>query len=133
MRYLIDTHLLIWAMACPERLPNGLAALLDAPDTTPLFSVASLWELMQKRTLHRRSFRLHVSVMRRALLDAGWDELPILPAHVLALSGLTRLCSDPFDCLLVAQASCEGIQLISADPQVGRMPGPVRWMPVFKA
>jgi PIN domain nuclease of toxin-antitoxin system len=133
MRYLIDTHLLVWAMGSPERLPNGLAALLDAPDTTPVFNVASLWELMQKHALRRPGFQLHVSVLRRALLDCGWDELPILPAHVLALSGWSHSTRDPFDGLLVAQADCEGILLISADPEVGGMPGPVRWMPVFNA
>ena len=128
MRYLIDTHLLVWAMASPERLPSALAALLEARDTTPVFSVASLWELMQKGALRRPGFRLNVSVLRRALLDCGWDELPILPAHVLGLSAWSGSTTDPFDGLLLSQASCEGILLISSDPQLGRQPGPVRWM-----
>lgn len=42
MRLLLDTHLLVWAMGSPERLPAALAAMLQDPANTPVFSVASL-------------------------------------------------------------------------------------------
>ena len=128
MRLLLDTHLLIWAMGSPERLPNGLASMLEDPHNTPVFSVASLWELMIKQALGRPDFRLEPVVLRRALLDGGWQELSIAAHHALAVATLPPLHRDPFDRLLLAQASADGLLLITADPQLAAYPGPVRWM-----
>jgi len=43
MHLLLDTHLLVWAMGSPQRLPEGLREMLEDPANTPVFSVASLW------------------------------------------------------------------------------------------
>lgn len=56
MRLLLDTHLLVWAMGSPQRLPAGLAPMLEDPAHTPVFSVASLWELVIKQALGRPDF-----------------------------------------------------------------------------
>ena len=128
MRLLVDTHLLVWAMGSPERLPIGLAEMLEDPLHTPMFSVASLWELVIKRALGRPDFRVEPAVLRRALLDGGWQELPIAAHHALAVAQLPPLHRDPFDRLLLAQASADGLLLITADQQLGAYPGPVRLM-----
>ena len=85
MQLLLDTHLLVWAMGAPERLPQGLAPMLENPLHTPLFSVASLWELVIKKALGRPDFHLEVPLLRRTLLDSGWRELPIEASHALAV------------------------------------------------
>ena len=91
MRLLLDTHLLIWAMGSPERLPVGLASMLEDPRNIPVFSVASLWELVIKQALGRPDFRLDPVVLRRALLDGGWQELSIAAHHALAVAALPPL------------------------------------------
>ena len=78
MRLLLDTHLLVWAMGSPERLSAALAAMLQDPANTPVFSVASLWELVIKQALGKPDFRVEPALLRRALLDSGWQELPLL-------------------------------------------------------
>ena len=128
MRMLLDTHLLVWAMGSPERLSAALAAMLQDPASTPVFSVASLWELVIKQALGRPDFRVEPALLRRALLDGGWQELPVQAHHALAVAALPLLHRDPFDRLLLAQASSDGLLLITADQQLAAYPGPVRLM-----
>ena len=128
MQLLLDTHLLVWAMGEPERLDPALVRLLEDPMNTPVFSVASLWELAIKRGLNRPDFQLEPPVLRQALLEAGWRELPVEAHHVLAVGQLPGLHRDPFDRLLLAQAQADGLLLITADQQLAQYPGPVRRM-----
>ena len=128
MHLLLDTHLLVWAMGSPDRLPIGLRTMLEDPDHTPIFSVASLWELVIKAALHRPDFNVQPGLLRRALLEAGWLELPIKAQHVLAVADLPHLHRDPFDRLLLAQANADSLLLITADQQLAQYPGPIRWM-----
>ena len=128
MRLLLDTHLLVWAMGSPERLSAALAAMLQDPANTPVFSVASLWELVIKQGLGKPDFRVEPALLRRALLDGGWQELPVQAHHALAVAALQLLHRDPFDRLLLAQASSDGLLLITADQQLAAYPGPVRLM-----
>lgn len=65
-------------------------------------------------------------MLRRALLEAGYHELPVTGAHTANVSGLPLLHKDPFDRLLVAQARDEGVTLLTADAHVGRYGPPVR-------
>jgi PIN domain nuclease of toxin-antitoxin system len=128
MRLLLGTHVLVWAMGSPERLPTGLASMLESPLNTPVFSVASLWELVIKRALGRPGFNVEPAVLRRALLDGGWQELAIDAHHALVVAHLPPLHREPFDRLLLAQASADGLLLITADPQLAAYPGPIRRM-----
>ncbi|WP_411872059.1 type II toxin-antitoxin system VapC family toxin [Vulcanococcus limneticus] len=128
MHLLLDTHLLVWAMGDPERLPAGLAPMLEDPRNTPIFSVASLWELVIKQALGRPDFNVQPALLRRALLEGGWQELRIEAHHALAVASLPPLHRDPFDRLLLAQASADGLLLITADTQLATYPGPVRFM-----
>ncbi|QNI89582.1 type II toxin-antitoxin system VapC family toxin [Synechococcus sp. ROS8604] len=128
MQLLLDTHLLVWAMGEPERLDPALVRLLEDPMNTPVFSVVSLWELVIKRGLDRPDFQLEPSLLRQALSEAGWRELPVEAHHVLAVGQLPPLHRDPFDRLLLAQAQADGLLLITADQQLAQYPGPVRRM-----
>jgi PIN domain nuclease of toxin-antitoxin system len=65
-------------------------------------------------------------LLRRGLLDNGYDELAITGEHAVAIANLPPIHKDPFDRLLVAQSAVEGILLLTADPIVAQYPGPVR-------
>ena len=65
MKLLLDTHLLVWAMGDPARLGPALRELLEDPQHTLCFSVASLWELVIKAGLGREGFQVQPSVLRR--------------------------------------------------------------------
>lgn len=126
MKWLLDTHLLLWAAGRPEHLSTEARALLEAPESELLFSAANLWEITIKRALGRDDFQVDGRVLRRGLLDNGYLELPITSQHALAVELLPPIHKDPFDRLLLAQASVEGIVLLTADPILARYPGPVR-------
>lgn len=96
------------------------------PETELVFSVASLWEIAIKASMRRSEIRPRGCVLRRALLDNGYTELPIAAEHVLATEALPAIHKDPFDRLLIAQASVEGITLLTADTIVASYPGPIR-------
>jgi PIN domain nuclease of toxin-antitoxin system len=126
MKLLLDTQLLLWAAGQPARLSTAARRLLSNPRNELLFSAASLWEIAIKRSLGRDDFRVEPRVLRRALLDNGYVELAITGEHALALEALPALHKDPFDRLLVAQATAEGVTLVTSDAQLARYPGPVR-------
>ena len=126
MKLLLDTHLLLWAAGRPDRLPAAARALLEDMANELLFSAASLWEIAIKRGLGRSDFQVDSRVLRRGLLENGYQELAISGAHAVAVDGLPPLHKDPFDRILVAQSMVEGIVLLTADPLVAQYPGPVR-------
>jgi len=126
MKLLLDTHLLLWAAGEPRRLSKAARALIDDPDNELLFSAASLWEVAIKRGLGRKDFMVDARLLRRGLLDNGYRELPILSDHVVATESLPLIHRDPFDRILVAQATVEGITLLTIDSLVSQYPGPIR-------
>ncbi len=125
MRVLLDTHLLLWAAGMPGKLPARAAVVIADPANMLLFSAASLWEVAIKSALGRDDFQVDVALLRRGLLDNGYEELPIRGAHAVAVRGLPVLHKDPFDRMLVAQAMIEGIVLMTADAAVAAYPGPI--------
>ena len=126
MKLLLDTHLLLWAVAQPERLSPEARKLLEDPGNELLFSAASLWEVAIKSGLQRENFQVEARVLRRGLLDNGYGELAIASEHAVAVDTLPPIHKDPFDRILVAQALVEGITLLTSDPWVAKYPGPVR-------
>jgi PIN domain nuclease of toxin-antitoxin system len=126
LKLLLDTRLLLWAAGQPERLSPAARRLLDSPENELLFSAASLWEVAIKRRLDRTDFQVDSRLLRRGLLDNAYNELPIMSAHVVATESLPPIHKDPFDRILVAQATVEGITLLTTDSIVAQYPGPVR-------
>jgi PIN domain nuclease of toxin-antitoxin system len=126
VKFLLDTHLLLWAAGEPGRLSKQARTLIDNPDNELLFSAASLWEVAIKRGLGREDFKVDARLLRRGLLDNGYSELPIISDHVVATESLPLIHKDPFDRILVAQATVEGVTLLTIDSLVSQYPGPIR-------
>ena len=126
MKFLLDTHLLLWAASQPEKLSKQAQELIEHPDSELFFSAASLWEISIKQRLGRVDFDVNARVLRRGLLDNGYSELSITGVHALAVEALPGLHKDPFDRMLLAQADAEGITLLTSDKVVGQYAGSVR-------
>lgn len=126
MKLLLDTHLLLWAAGDPEALSEAARSLIEDPQNALLFSAASVWEVAIKKGLGRSDFRVDPRLLRRGLIDNGYAELAITSEHAVSVDSLPALHKDPFDRLLVAQATTEGILLLTSDSVVARYPGPVR-------
>ncbi|RDL46911.1 hypothetical protein BLJAPNOD_05747 [Ensifer sp. M14] len=126
MKLLLDTHLLLWAAGEPGKLPPAVLAEIENTDNVLLFSAASLWEVTIKRGLGRADFTVDPRVLRRGLIDNGYQELAITSEHAVAVDWLPAIHKDPFDRILVAQSIVEGITLLTVDELVGQYSGPIR-------
>lgn len=126
MIILLDTQVLLWAAGMPKRLPEEARDMLSHPGNEPVFSAASLWEIAVKHGLQRKDFAVDPHLLRRALLENGYRELPITGAHAVAVTHLPMIHRDPFDRILVAQAQIERMTLLTTDATLGSYPGPIR-------
>ena len=119
MRLLLDTHILLWAVAASRKLPTGARDLLIDPHNTILYSAASIWELAIKSGLGRKDFRVNVGQLLQAAAETGFTELPVTSTHAERVTTLPDLHRDPFDRLLIAQALTEPALLLTNDAQLG--------------
>ena len=76
--------------------------------------------------LNRSDFQVDARILRRGLLDNGYIKLPILSEHAVAIDALAPIHKDPFDRLLIAQATVEGITFLTNDADLANYRGQVR-------
>ncbi|MFM7311704.1 MAG: type II toxin-antitoxin system VapC family toxin [Cyanobium sp.] len=111
--FLVDPHLLLWWASMPEQRPESARSRLASTDHPVLFSLVSPWEVVIQASLGRDDVQVNSAALRRGLLLEGFREPPIQVGHGLAVQHLPRIHRDPFDWLLVAQASREGLSLLA--------------------
>ena len=111
MRILLDTHLLLWALAEPEKLSATTRNRLDAAEV--FVSAASVWEVSIKVALGK--LEADPSELLAAIEPAGFVLLPITGLHAAAVATLPLLHRDPFDRMLVSQARTEPLILLTND------------------
>ncbi len=111
MRLLLDTHLLLWALGSPSKLPAGARRLIMSSEV--FVSAASLWEISIKAGLGKLAAD-PIEVLG-ALEPAGFLQLPVTGEHAAGVIRLPPLHRDPFDRLLVAQALAEPMRLLTND------------------
>ena len=128
MRILLDTHTFLWWNEANPALSKRAHALLANPRNTLVLSVVSAWEMVIKS--QGGKLRLpeppSVYIPTRAA-HYGMEILPVSLTHVLVAESLPPHHRDPFDRLLVAQASVEQMPILSADPQIRRYSVEVVW------
>ena len=127
MRVLLDTHILLWAAYHPHRLPEAIADYLASATAEPLFSVASLWEVSTKFGLGRPDFLIHPRDFRDGLLQSGYQELAITGEHALLVGTLPLIHRDPFDRMLITQATAERVDFFTSDGKLAEYGGVVRY------
>lgn len=127
MNLLLDTHIALWAVANNPRLPAAARDLIANPENGVAVSVASIWKIAIKHGV-KGAARIPVSAAEAhdKFSLAGYELLPVVAAHALALEELPWHHRDPFDRLIVAQARAEGMTLLTSDALVARYPGDVR-------
>lgn len=115
MVFLLDTHILLWALDAPRRLPRDIVAEIESPETAVYFSAANIWEIAIKAALGKIDFPYSPEDIAQAAKDTGFIELPISAAHAAKVAHLPLHHHDPFDRLLIAQALLTPAQLLTAD------------------
>lgn len=113
MRLLLDTHIIIWWFTNDELLPSDIKEVLDhEPDV--YVSAASIWEMAIKQSIGK--LQVPDDLIGR-IHDEGFHELMVNFAHASAAGKLPFIHRDPFDRMLIAQAKCERLTFVTADPE----------------
>ena len=111
MRVLLDTHLLLWALSQPSKLSPSVRKKIVAAEV--FVSAASIWEISIKSAMGKLS--ANPAEVLAAIEPAGFSLLPITGEHAAKVAELPLLHKDPFDRLLIAQASVEPMLLLTND------------------
>lgn len=119
MRLLLDTHIVLWAIADSPRLPPEARRLITDPANEIHVSAATVWEIAIKHGLRRADMPISGSEALGWFRRAGYRLLSVLPEHAAAIDGLPALHADPFDRILVAQARTEPMRLVTHDAALG--------------
>ncbi len=121
MNLLLDTHALLWWLGQPAALSVAARQAIADPDNTVYLSAAVVWEIRIKAALDK----LHLPANFREVLDEQpFLPLPVTVAHAHAIQSLPALHRDPFDRILVAQAVCERLTIVTRDRSIAGYPVP---------
>ena len=120
MKFLLDTHALLWWMDGSEALGASRRTLIEDPGNDILVSIASLWEIVIKVQVGELESDIDEIITTKDV--QGIRVLHIQPAQFNVLARLPRFHKDPFDHLLIAQAMVEGATLMSEDRQMALYP-----------
>ena len=120
MKFLLDTHLVLWWEANHPRLPRQVTELLRKEAEAAFVSRASLWEIAIKISLGR--LKMDIVKFTQNVEKHGFEWLDIKNNHLLAVAILPAFndLRDPFDRLLVVQSQTEPLVLLTADPALAR-------------
>jgi PIN domain nuclease of toxin-antitoxin system len=114
MSLLLDTHVVLWWLTDDPTLPDEVKARLDQQPEVYLSS-ATVWEVAIKQSIGKI---IEPTNLPEIIRDAGFRHLPITADHAVVAGRLPLIHRDPFDRMLIAQAQCEGLTLITRDPQI---------------
>jgi PIN domain nuclease of toxin-antitoxin system len=118
VNYLLDTHILLWTLVDPDKVPGPMRRLVEDSANRVWFSAVSIWEIAIKHSPGKDDFPVAPATIWKAARETGLEELAVTAEHAVGVDALPWLHRDPFDRLLVAQARAAGMKLLSLDPDV---------------
>ena len=116
MKYLLDTHALLWILADDQRLSkNAKDCYLDKKNII-LLSLSSIWEMSIKSSLNKLEIKSSMETfVEQHVINNNIQILNILPQHLYPLEKLPFHHRDPFDRLIISQAIYENMPVITSD------------------
>jgi PIN domain nuclease of toxin-antitoxin system len=116
MRFLLDTHTLLWAFTASSSLSTRARRLIEDGSNEILVSAVSAWEIATKVRLGKLPTGEElISDFSFYLKQLGVEALPISMEHALRAGRLPGEHRDPFDRMLIAQSQTEDIPILSND------------------
>ncbi len=128
MKYLLDTHALLWWWTDDPQLSATARACIQDEANVILVSAASAWEIATKHRLGKLAQAGEAVARFNELIELdAFQHLPVSYLHALRAGALAAEHRDPFDRLLAAQSELEGVPLISCDPAFAALGARVLW------
>jgi PIN domain nuclease of toxin-antitoxin system len=116
MRFLLDTHILLWCFNAEASLSTRARRLIEDRSKEILVSAASAWEIATKVRLGKLPTGEElIADFDGYLAQLGCEGLPISLEHAVRAGALQGEHRDPFHRMLIAQAQIEGLPIISND------------------
>ena len=122
MKLLLDTHVVLWALADSPRLSRKAREVLSDAANECWVSSASVWEIAIKVVLGKYKLEVPLAAVCRAIGEAGFRTLDVTMRHGAAIADVGPGHGDPFDRLLLAQCEVETLRLLTADKALSRLP-----------
>lgn len=128
MKLLLDTCTFLWMISSPDQLSKVATQALEDGSNRLLLSQASMWEIQIKH----QSGKLGLTYTPKKTIEMGMerhhvDYQSIECTAIWHLQKLPLLHRDPFDRIILATALCEGMTLVTPDPEIHKYPVPVIW------
>jgi len=127
MRYLLDTHALIWHLDKLRRLSPRAEKIIDNDGNRLYISSVSLWEIAIKNNLGKLKLNTTFGEFLEKVRNSDIKLLQIRDEYLNRLSDLPSIHKDPFDRLLIATALAENLTIITADENVQKYDMPWTW------
>jgi len=119
MKYLLDTHAFLWFFEDSAELSENAASIIEDGNVQKYVSVASLWEFSIKYSIGKLSFDGGLSGIWHMISQNGFIVLPIEQSHLEnIITNLPFHHRDPFDRLIIATATAEGMIVLTADEDI---------------
>jgi len=115
MRFLIDTHILLWYLEGDKALSAERRELIEDLSNEVFISIASLWEMAIKVSLNKLTYSYLLNEIINNLESHNIYILPISPEHAVEVSTLPFHHRDPFDRMIVAQSRIEDLPVVTND------------------
>ena len=129
MTYLLDTHVMLWALTEPTRLGRTARDVIENRSSRLVVSAMSAWEITTKHRLGKLpQADVLLGAYAKHLDRLGAIRLSVTEDHALLAGRLDWNHRDPFDRMLAAQAMIESLVIITSDPAFAGCPGvPTLW------
>jgi len=115
MKFLLDTHALLWTLDAPEKLSSRAREMVQNLNSEVYVSIATPWELAIKANHGGLDVVELLQDFEHSLSSGGYQLLETRVSHVIRAGLLPRHHRDPFDRLLIAQSIETGLPLLSCD------------------
>lgn len=124
MTFLLDTHVALWLIGQPDRVPSSIRDELADPTRPLLVSAISALEVATKVRTGKLRLPGVIESWHHRVGDIGAAELVVTSEHALLAGSMPWPHRDPFDRTLVSQAIIEGATFVTVDREIVQLPAP---------
>jgi len=127
MKYLLDTHAVIWYFEASPELPQKIRDIIHNNEIGIYISSVSLWEIAIKINLGKLDLKLQLDELLNIIKNRDFNILQIEDEYLTGLSALPYIHKDPFDRLLISTALAEDFTIITIDENIQKYDVPWMW------
>lgn len=119
MRYLLDTHIILWWLTEPEKIHAKARKIIKDRSNEIFISSASFWEIAIKKSIGRLTMPHN---LLETIAIEGFKTLPIMSDECIGVADLPMLHANPFDRLIILQAKLYDLVIITRDNKITEYP-----------